>query len=50
MSHEREQALIQETQAVWRERYERLLSEEDAKEIISNARQLFNLLEEWDRS
>jgi hypothetical protein len=49
MRSEREHALIQETQAIWQERYQCLISEEEAKEIISNARQLFTLLDEWDR-
>jgi hypothetical protein len=49
MRNDRETALIQETRAVWQERYSFLLSEEDAQQIITNTTALFNVLDEWDK-
>jgi hypothetical protein len=49
MGSEREEALIRETRAVWQERYANFLSEDEAKQILVNVTDFFNLLEEWDR-
>ena len=49
MRSEREQALIRETRAVWQEHYSNFLSEDEAKQILVNVTDYFNLLEEWDR-
>lgn len=49
MPDARNQTLIQETQTLWQERYSGLLSQEDAKQILSNVGNFFKLLDEWDR-
>lgn len=49
MRSQREETLIQETRAVWQERYSNFLSEDEAKQILTNVTDFFNLLEEWDR-
>ena len=49
MRSEREEALIQETRAVWQEAYSHFVSEDEAKDILANVTDLFNLLEEWNR-
>jgi hypothetical protein len=49
MGSEREEALIRETRAVWQEAYSHFVSEDEAKDILANVTNFFNLLEEWDR-
>lgn len=49
MGSEREEALNQETRAVWQERYPILLSKDDAQQIITNVTDFFTLLHEWDQ-
>jgi hypothetical protein len=40
--------LIQETLALWQERYPDALSEDDAQQIITNTTAFFDLLSKWD--
>ncbi|MEQ1843998.1 MAG: hypothetical protein ABL983_00290 [Nitrospira sp.] len=49
MRSEREEALIQETRAIWQEAYSHFVSEDEAKDILANMTDLFNLLNEWDQ-
>lgn len=48
MRSEREEALIRETRDVWQERYANFLSEDEAKQILTNVTDFFTLLHEWD--
>lgn len=49
MHSEREETLIQETRAVWQKAYSHFVSEDEAKDILANVTDLFNLLNEWDQ-
>lgn len=49
MRSEREETLIRETRALWQERYANFLSENEAKDIITNVTDFFTLLHEWDQ-
>jgi hypothetical protein len=44
-----EQTIVQETVAIWTELFGSIVSEEEAKDIISNTTSLFDLLDQWDR-
>ena len=41
---------IEETRAFWQSRTDRVLSREDAREIIENMTGFFRVLMEWDRA
>ena len=49
MRSERDQTLIRETRVLWQERYGRFLSEDEAKQILTNVTDFFTLLHEWDQ-
>jgi hypothetical protein len=49
MRSEREKALISETRVLWQKRYASFLSEDEAKDIITNVTDFFTLLHEWDQ-
>jgi len=44
------EALIKQTLAVWQPRADRVLTEEDARQIIENTVGFFRLLHEWDKA
>lgn len=49
MRSEHEEPFILETLSIWQERYSILLSKDDARQIITNATDLFSLLHEWEQ-